>query len=170
MDKIIKEEIIDIKGTTKLVVGDPLYFSRIDEGIADGAEKDLVFDGNISAAPLGKLKIQQVHVKTENLEYDTIEVVVYQAGSPKFLDVYLEDKHYPSQIKKEIDLGCDSAQFYIETKFGSDNFHTGADGYYGFMYQYKQYYGMKLCLSFDADLFEFEEVKERMLKLFPKIK
>ena len=167
METIIKEEILDIKGTTKLVVGDPLYFLRIDEGIAEGSEKDLVFEGNISAAPLGKLKIQQIHVKEGDIEYDTIDVCVFQARSPKVLDLYLEEKHYPSQIKKEIELGCDTAKFYIETKFGSDTFYTGADGYYGFMRQYKQYYGMKLYLSFDEDLLGFEEVKERMLKLFP---
>lgn len=144
-----------------------MYKCRCFERIDDGAEKNLVFDGNISAAPLGKLKMQQLHVKEGDIEYDTIDVSVFQARSPKVLDLYLEEKHYPSQIKKEIELGCDTAEFYIETKFGSDTFHTGSDGYYGFMYQYKQYYGMKLYLSFDADLFEYDEVKERMLKLFP---
>ena len=62
MEKIVKEEIIDVKGTTKLIVGDPMYLDRIADGIDDGAEKKLVFDGNISAAPLGKLRIRQLHI------------------------------------------------------------------------------------------------------------
>ena len=157
MEKIIKEEIIDVKGTTKLIVGDPMYLDRIADSIDDGAEKKLVFDGNISAAPLGKLRIRQLHIIEEGLEFDTIEVNV-------------ADKYYPDAVKKDMELGCDTARFTIETKFGYDEFHTGADGYYGHMSQYKQYYGMRLDLSFDADLFDFDDVKERMLALFPKRK
>ena len=74
METIVKEEIIDVKGTTKLTVGDPMYLDRIANGTDDGAEKELVFDGNISAAPLGKLRIRQLHVIEEGLEFDTIEV------------------------------------------------------------------------------------------------
>ena len=170
MEKIIKEDIIDVKGTTKLIVGDPMYLDRIADGTDDGAEKELVFDGNISAAPLGKLRIRQLHAIEEGLEFDTIEVNVFQASKPSLFNVYLADKYYPDAVKKDVELGCDTARFTIETKFGYDEFHTGADGYYGHMSQYKQYYGMRLDLSFDADLFDFDDVKERMLALFPKRK
>lgn len=36
------------------------------------------------------------------------------------------------------------------------------------MHQYKQYYGMSLELYFDASIFAFDEVKERLLALFPE--
>ena len=43
LEKIIKEEIIDVKGTTKLIVGDPMYLDRIADSTDDGAETELVF-------------------------------------------------------------------------------------------------------------------------------
>lgn len=54
MEKILKEEIIDVRGTTKLTVGDPMYLENIANGTDRGCEKKLVFDGSISGAPLGK--------------------------------------------------------------------------------------------------------------------
>lgn len=170
MEKIVKEEIIDIKGTTKLIVGDSMYLDRIANNTDDGAEKELVFNGNISAAPLGKLRIRQLHIIEEGFEFDTIEVNVFQADKLSLLNVYLSDMYYPDTVKRDVELGCDTASFVIETKFGYDEFHTGADGYYGHMSQYKQHYGMRLDLSFDTDLFDFDDVKERMLALFPKRK
>ena len=106
----------------------------------------------------------------DGIEYDMINVTVFQAARPPIMNTYLKDMHYPDAIKKDIDLGCDTARFTIETKYGYDEFHTGADGFYGHIYQYKQYYGMKLELSFDGDLFDFDEIKRRMLELFPESK
>ena len=60
--------------------------------------------------------------------------------------------------------------FSSRTKYGYDLFHTGADGFYGDLIVNKQYFGMILMLDFDADLFTYEEVKDRMLKLFPERK
>lgn len=170
MESILHEEIIDIRGTTKLVIGDPFYLEAIANGTDCGAEKKLVFDGNISAAPLGKMHLRKIHGNEGGIEYDTINVTVFQASKLPILKTYLNDMHYPDAIKKDIDLGCDTARFTIETKYGSDEFHTGADGYYGHLFQYKQYYGMKLELDFDGDMFDFDEVRTRMLALFPERK
>lgn len=170
MDKIIREEIINVKGTTRLTVGDPMYLQNIANGTDNGCEKKLVFDGNISAAPLGRMQIRQTHIEEDGLAFDTIEVIIFQAKDSKILDLYQSGRYYPSMLKKDIDLGCDTARFTITTKFGYDEFHTGADGYYGHMFWYKQYYGMMLGLSFDTDLFEFDEIKDRMLALFPERK
>lgn len=168
MEKILKEEIIDVRGTTKLTVGDPMYLDAIADGTDRGCEKKLVFDGSISGAPLGKLRIRKIHCTENELEWDIIDVSVFQAGQPIILETYLSDQYYNGTIVKNIDLGCDTACFEIHTKFGSDKFDTGADGYYGHFCKYKQYFGMELKLDFDGGLYDFEEVKQRMLSLFPE--
>ena len=103
-----------------------------------------------------------------------IDVDVVQAGLPKVVDLYMEHRYYPAYVKEKHELGCDTAQFDMEVRtkkgFASDRFHTGADGYYGSLIKMKQGYGMMMNLSFDTDLFAFDEVVERMLKLFPEVK
>lgn len=170
MEKILKEEIIDVRGTTKLTVGDPMYLDAITDGTDKCCEKELIFDGSISGAPLGKLRIREIHCAENALEWDVIDVSVFQAGKPIILETYLSDQYYNGTIVKNIDLGCDTACFEIHTKFGSDKFDTGADGYYGHFCKYKQYFGMELKLDFDGGLYDFEEVKQRMLNLFPERK
>lgn len=170
METILKEEIIDVCGTTKLIVGDPMYLDAITDGTDKGCEKELIFDGSISGAPLGKLRIREIHCAENALEWDVIDVSVFQAGKPIILETYLSDQYYNGTIVKNIDLGCDTACFEIHTKFGSDKFDTGADGYYGHFCKYKQYFGMELKLDFDGGLYDFEEVKQRMLNLFPERK
>ena len=168
MEKILKEEIIDVRGTTKLTVGDPMYLDAIADGTDRGCEKKLVFDGSISGAPLGKLRIRKIHCIENGLEWDVVDVSVFQASQPFMFNVYLDEKYYNGTIIKDIDLGCDTACFEIRTKFGLDKFDTGADGYYGHFYKYKQHFGMELKLDFDGGLYDFEEVKQRMLSLFPE--
>ena len=170
METILKEETFDVCGTTKLTVGDPMYLEAIGDGTDKDCEKKLVFDGSISGAPLGKLRIREIHCIENGLEWDVVDVSVFQAGQLFMLETYLSEKYYNGTIIKDIDLGCDTACFEICTKFGSDKFDTGADGYYGHLYKYKQHFGMELKLDFDGGLYDFEEVKQRMLELFPERK
>jgi len=170
LETILKEETFDVCGTTKLTVGDPMYLEAIADGTDKDCEKKLVFDGSISGAPLGKLRIREIHCIENGLEWDVVDVSVFQAGQLFMLETYLSEKYYNGTIIKDIDLGCDTACFEICTKFGSDKFDTGADGYYGHLYKYKQHFGMELKLDFDGGLYDFEEVKQRMLELFPERK
>lgn len=170
METILKEETFDVCGTTKLTVGDPMYLEAIADGTDKDCEKKLVFDGSISGAPLGKLRIREIHCIENGLEWDVVDVSVFQAGQLFMLETYLSEKYYNGTIIKDIDLGCDTACFEICTKFGSDKFDTGADGYYGHLYKYKQHFGMELKLDFDGGLYDFEEVEQRMLELFPERK
>ena len=170
METVIREKIIPVKGTTKLRIGDPYYFEAIRNKTTRGCEAKLVFNGSISAAPLGKLKIALVHIKEADIEFDQIEVTVVQGLKEEMLNVYLDNKYYKDTKVKDIELGCDTACFELETKFSYDKFDTGADGFYGYFSKYKQYYGSTLTLSFDTDLFTFEELEKRMLKLFPERK
>ena len=170
METVIREKVIPVKGTTKLRIGDPYYFEAIRNKTTRGAEKEMVFDGSISAAPLGKIKIALVHVKEADIEFDSLEVTVVQGLREEMLDVYLDNKYYKDTKVKEVELGCDTACFELETKYSYDKFDTGADGWYGHFDKYKQYFGSTLSLSFATDLFTFEEIEKRMLKLFPERK
>lgn len=166
-DVILREDIFDIKGTTKLKIGDPSYFEEMEFGSTNKYLKEITFNGNISAAPLGKLRTQLVNHMYEEFECDSIEVTVVQGKNIQQLDTYLSGKCFTNKIKKRYQLGCDTAQFEMVTKYGYDLFHIGADGYYGDLIVNKQYFGMILMLDFDTDLFDYQEIINRMLRLFP---
>ena len=164
---VLKEDIFDIKGTTKLRIGDSCYFEEMEAGSTNDYLKDLTFNGSISASPLGKLRVRLVNHVYEDFECDSIEVTIAQGKNNQLLDIYMDDTYFPTKVKKKYQLGCDTAQFEMATKYGYDLFHTGADGFYGDLIVNKQYYGMILMLDFDADLFDYQEIINRMLRLFP---
>lgn len=157
--EILSEKIIPVHGTTKLILMDPEY---------DQKGTDSEFSGNISASPLGNLIIRKVHIIDSEwkIEYDSFEVEVLQSAYEEELKLYTNGRYYPRNIKKKYELNCETAHFYIETKYGSDTFSTGADGDYAHLIQMKQHHGMTLFFSFDDDMFTFEELEDRFLKLF----
>lgn len=132
------------------------------------------FVAMLSQSNIGRSEIQeQFDVSDALIDYikdKPLGTGLLYTGQPFMLDTYLGEQYYNGTIVKNIDLGCDTAHFEIHTKYGSDEFHTGADGYYGHLYKYKQGFGMDLNLSFDAEMFDYEEIKQRMLKLFPERK
>lgn len=101
METILKEETFDVCGTTKLTVGDPMYLEAIADGTDKGCEKKLVFDGSISGAPLGKLRIREIHCIENGLEWDVVDVSVFQASQPFMFNVYLDEKYYNGTIIKD---------------------------------------------------------------------
>ena len=165
---ILKEKTYEVKGTTKLRIGDPMYFEDIAAGSTNKYLKEITFNGNISAAPLGRIKIQEIREMDEKFTFTYILVSIVQGMNNQMLDVYINGKYYPSKVKKQYELGCDTAQFEMATKYGYDLFRTGADGFYGNLIVNKQHFGMILSLDFDTDLFTFDEIEKRMLKLFPE--
>jgi hypothetical protein len=167
-ETVLESRIYDVKGTTKLDVYDPEF---------PQPRRRLEFHGNISAAPLGKMKIERVHIEVSYLDrdgkeqprkYDKICVMIVQGAYNAALNLYLSGRHYFDFLKAAYDLNCKTGCFAIETKYGSDSFDTGADGLYGSLYQMKQYHGMILNLGFDADLYTIDEIEKRMLRLWPK--
>ncbi|MBP3783835.1 MAG: hypothetical protein J6I68_11370 [Butyrivibrio sp.] len=165
---VLKEVTYPVQGTTKLRLYDEDF---------DQSGTDLEFFGNISAAPLGLLRIRKVHVVCEpdeyfknGFEYDEYKVDVFQAKNEAILEAYEHGQYYPKAVKKRYGLNCETASFVCETKFGSDKFSTGADGYYANLTQMKQYYGMILHFSFADDMFTFEELEGRFLCLWAKRK
>ena len=83
METILKEETFDVCGTTKLTVGDPMYLEAIADGTDKGCEKKLVFDGSISGAPLGKLRIREIHCIENGLEWDVVDTTISKRGRSK---------------------------------------------------------------------------------------
>ena len=167
---VLKEKMYEVKGTTRLIIGDPMYFEEIEAGSTNKYLKEITFNGNISAAPLGRMKIQEIRETEGKFSFTYILVSIVQGVNNQMLDVYMNGRYYPTKVKKQYELGCDTAQFEMTTKYGSDLFHTGADGFYGNLIVNKQHFGMILSLDFDTDLFTFEEIEKRMLKLFPERK
>ncbi len=154
----LKEKLIPVHGTTKLHIYDGGY---------PQPGTNLEFHGSISAAPLGLMRIRLDHIESDELDWDQYEVSVFQASREEVLAVYNSGKFFPSEVKKFCEvLNCERASYDIETKFGSDHFGTGGDGGYGTLKQMKQHYGMILHLWFDDDLFTFEELEERFLRLW----
>lgn len=167
-EKILKEKVYPVKGTTKLALYDPGF---------DQSGTNLEFFGTISGAPIGLLRIRQKHVTCEpdqyfpkGLEYDAFSVDVFQAQNDATLQVYAGGEYYPKAVKKEYELNCETAQFDCATKFGQETFHTGADGSYASLTHMKQHYGMILNFEFAVDMFSFEELEEKFLYLFPERK
>ncbi len=167
---VLKEKTYEVKGTTRLIIGDPMYFEEIEAGSTNKYLKEITFNGNISAAPLGRMKIQEIRETEGKLSFTYILVSIVQGINNQMLDTYISGRYYPTKVKKQYELGCDTAQFEITTKYGSDLFHTGADGFYGNLIVNKQHFGMILSLDFDTDLFTFKEIEKRMLNLFPERK
>lgn len=179
-EKIVREEIFDCVGTIPLTIGDPQYLEDIANGTDTGHEKDYVFDGRILGSSTCRMRIRQVHTVVEGInanrpiELDSIEVRVVQGsrmtGDPEdMLQTYMNGEYYEGKLKKEIEFGCDTASFVIETMHGNDLFHTGADGYYGSLACFKQCWGMILDLELDGQMFSFDEIRTRMGKLFHKL-
>lgn len=168
---ILKEKQIFVHGSKKIKIGDPSYFKALEAGSTNKNLLKLTFDGCISWAPIAKMKIQlqKVDYTSEygDGSYKEILVTIGQSGFEKEVSTYLNGMYYPDLLAKKYQLGCDTAEFEFHTQYGSDLFHTGADGYYGDLFKFKRQHGMLLMLSFDADLFTFEEIEKRMLRLYP---
>jgi len=167
-ETVIREKLYNVQGTTKLNLYD-----------AGCSQQGTTFEffGNISASPLGILRIQQVHVVYEpdsdiqyRFEDDEFHVQVFQAAKEEVLETYKKGFYYQGKEKKTYLLNCETASFVCETKFGSDLFHTGSDGMYADLAHMKQYYGMILRFYFSGDLFTFEELETRFLKLWKERK
>lgn len=176
-------EIIPIKPYKNIRIGDRLYFEHMEAGVASKGEKSLVFDEKMTCCQHGALLIGNVSEKYESeynpgqvIDLNTIYACIALAGQSQKdralnqLEVYFTNMVFLNQTKVQKTLGCDTASFEIEVDGKYDEIRTGSDGYYGTAYKFKQYYGSYIELSFDGDLFTYDEVKDIMLSLFEEDK
>lgn len=156
-----RKEIIRFSKPIKQVkIGDPYYFEMMEKN-KEKYLKDVTCDFKTSAC-----KVSAISVEHKGFDWDEIEVLLVTAADTQKVDTYLEGKWYgEDSCKKEYELGCDTASFEITINGNYDYFNTGSDGYYAHVYQLKQYYGTIINLNFDASLFDFEEIKKRMIAL-----
>jgi len=170
--KITKETRYNAKPFTKLHIGDPMYFEKIAEGSDNESLKEITFDDTIRCVKFASVKIEEVEDSFNHDGKDvpctTIRVTIGAGSTEAIVNTYMEGKYYSYKLKKKYKLGCDTARFEIETKHGYDEFHTGADGFYGDLLLMKEYFGCFLSLDLDGDLFEFDEVVKRFKHLFPE--
>lgn len=174
MNKIIKEEKFQIKPFRKIIIGDPMYLDSIENGTDSGCEKNLVaiYDKIPFSNRDAYVTIREIEdcyeFNGEKHQFYTIEVIIgsFKKGLEKIYDTHLNHKYYPNKVKKHNDLGCDTAHFIIETDTNYDEISTGADGYYGDFYHYKNNDAYIISLSIDEDMMSFDEAVSLFKLLF----
>lgn len=92
------------------------------------------------------------------------------------LATYRKNNYFKKDTIITTELGCDTAGFNIYTEYGNDDsrgmrFDTGADGYYGTAYVFKnaaktRVNGMIIELSIDADLMSADELANNLKYTF----
>lgn len=164
---VIKTTEHRINPFKKIRIGDPLYFERLENGEDCKIYKNLVCDIKTTCCKVGMVRINESVINAEFGDFNQIDVDVFLAYNDEQLDVYKNGQWYGEKTLKHIyNLGCDTASYEIEVDGRYEKVHTGGDGYYGELRQMKQYYGLMLSLSFDGDLFAFDEVEKLMDYLF----
>lgn len=165
MREIVKETQFEIKPFTKVIIGDPMYLESIENGTTRGCEKDMVaiynkipFSNRNAYVTIRRIK-DSFKSRDKEIFYYTTDIIV---GSEKktiqsFYKVHLKDAWCPNYVKKHITLGCDTASFCICTDKNYNEISTGADGFFGDFYHYKNNNAYIFHLSLDEDMVSFND-------------
>lgn len=164
---VIKMSEYKIKPFRHIRIGDPMYFERLESGENPKIYEDLICEIKTTCCKTGMVRINESLINTDYGDFNQIDVDVFLAKNEEQLEVYKNGQWYGEKtLKHHYNLGCDTASYEIEVDGRYEKVHTGSDGYYGELRQMKQYYGLMLSLSFDGDLFSFEEIERIMDYLF----
>ena len=145
--------------TSFIRIGDEMYFEEIAAGSSNKHLKELVLDTETHASN----RECYIVVDTNEISFgnDSEDVIVANDATivllkkglsiTEWLTIHDEDKTFAYKEKKN--LGCDTASFIVATESASDGItiHTGADGYYGLAYVWKNTLGMEITLAFSDD-------------------
>lgn len=185
---ILSTKTYEAKVPKKLLIADNYYLEEIDEineklKNATAEEKknlnkkkrnlnNLICDISI---PRAKRKmyvdIMDVMVDSEMGQFPSIITRIYVtpiAHREQILKVYRNDKYYSDTLKKDKELGCDTASFIMFNGNDSIEFDTGADGYYGRALIFKDEFGANIELSFDKDMFTLDDVISKVMYILPE--
>lgn len=177
-EKIIREEKIKVKPVKRISIYDPWYMEHIENNTCTGAEKNLValFQKIPVANRNAQVIIREVETETEmeyggkQFKYSSIILMFMQykneVSGIQVAHAHRENKYIPSLLKKHIELACDTARFDIKINDQYEEIHTGADGYYGDFYHYKDNLAHIFEIEFDASLYSFDEIKSKAKYLF----
>ena len=151
-----------------IVVGDPMYVENYPKGSKD--YKRLVADfKNPKKNCFGFLRISEKEYDDEGIKWGGYEVDIVTVPFKEAAEVYLDGKRYTRASKEEVQLGCDTACFSIEVDEDWEEFHTGADGYYGSAFKYsvdKVPYGIHINLFVDKDMYDYDTIYRKLDTLF----
>lgn len=174
----MSEVILKCGRTSKLIIGDPMYLENIANGTDKGCEKDITFiRKRMPTCTETNIVIREVEdsftIEDEVHPFTSIVVNIIicptaydDTTKEKLIEVFKNGQYHPKLLKKKGELGCDTARFTIETDFGYEEFHTGADGYYGYYMSYTNGKIFHIELSLDTELFDFDEIVKTMKHLF----
>ena len=154
------------KKNPHILIGDTLQL--------DADKKDyerLVFDKTIRKAKIGKVKLETIKTVNKGTGEDDVistdtEITIAIASTEEIVDTYLNNKIYPGQIKKEMDLGCDSASFIIDCDGRYCDILTGGDGTYGMAWIMKEGYGVIIYLFIDSEITPYNEIESAIKYIF----
>ncbi|MSS38325.1 hypothetical protein [Clostridium porci] len=172
----VKQRAYDIKPFKRILIGDPSYLEKIQAGTAADAKrlKKFVLDKKItrSRSKVAKIEVKLVHSNMEILDWDTWEIgiaVVEKTDDDEWHTVIMEtlfdNKYHPELIDQIIELGCDTANFYVSVDGKSDEICPGADGTYGTAILYKHDLATFVSLSLSTSLFDEKDI-EKMIEYF----
>ena len=165
MAKIKRQENFIIKPFREILVTDPMYLQ--------GENEDLAFQEKPRCCNTGCIIVKEIedYDKDDDFSYGYYRFSILFAKDEKQLDVYKEDKYYKNTIKRQEELGCDTACFMIgvwdkKGQYHEMEFDTGADGFYGTAIKYKEYYGMRIDIDIDKDMTTYDELVDKLSYLF----
>lgn len=174
----IREEKFKIKASKKIIIGDPMYLEDIKAGKDTGCEKELVLiKKNFPKQMEWECYVREIKNSFDyagkQVEYFTINILLVGvkaelSDSSKHIikDMFEKGMYYPHLLKKNGELGCDTARFVIETDNNFCEIHTGADGGYGGYLLYKNDDACRIELNVDADVLSFEDAVTTFKSLF----
>ena len=173
----MRKEKFAVERPTRLIIGDPMYFEAIGNGM-DKREKECTFIRKRMSKKVETtivVREEEDSCEVGGKKHNYTSIIVNIIGTPdnllqetkdRFIEIFTNNQYHPKLLKKDGQLGCDTASFVIETNLGIEEFHTGADGCYGHYLIYKDNLTYKIELSLNTNLFDFDQVVKTMKYLF----
>ena len=164
--KLLRREVFLAVCPERFVVGDPYYFAT------EPPErlKKLVVDYMPPKSYKTRVVLSQYEMRDYGI-YQVNSVQIYVAPE-KAVDIYASGKMYGDQKIERKKIGVDTAKYIMEVNERCEEFHTGADGYWGDVFTYshtrngrKQVDGKMVMLTMPEEV-SFEELKRIMDTLF----
>ncbi len=163
---ILRKEVFKIKCPKRITIGDPYYFeiespARLKELVADYKPPHF-YEGKIILTESEMLDLSEG-------KFNSVEIYM----APKeTMETYIRGYMYEGQEVVQKPIGVDTAKYFMEIDGRRESFHTGADGYWGDVYEYRHIERQKvqvdgvLVVMTMPDYMSYENVKNTMNYLF----
>lgn len=134
-EKVINSKKIKVNMPKAIKIGDPFYF----ESYNDDKNKlnKLTYSRGFRGKDLwiGEIIIEHKEITYEDMKFEDVVYKMIFAPSKEYLETYEEGCKYSTQKVKAIELGVDTAGYYIQVNKNSEIICTGSDGYFGDVYE-----------------------------------